>query len=102
MLFYADDVRDDLARLFDDHHVADADVLALDLFGIVQAGAADRGAGQLDRFQVGDRRNRAGFADLHADVIDLGRPFVLLEFIGDDPPRALGRAAEPLALLEVD
>ena len=58
MLFHADDVRDDLARLFHDHHVADADVLAFDFFGIVQAGPADRGAGQLDRLQVGHRRDR--------------------------------------------
>ena len=57
MFLDADDVRDDLARLFHDHHVTDADVLAFDFLGIVQAGSADRGAGQLDRFQIRDRRN---------------------------------------------
>ena len=94
MLLDADDVRDDLARLLDDDRVADADVLAVDLVGVVQAGAADGRAGELHRFQVGDRRDGAGLADLHADVVERGGRFVLLELVGDQPARALAGGAQ--------
>src|SRR5262249_32129259 len=56
----ADHVRNDLTGLLDDHHVAHADVLALDFVGVVQAGALDDGAGQFDRRQIGHWRDRAG------------------------------------------
>ena len=85
MLFHPHDVRDDLARLLDDDHVADPDVFALDLVGIVQAGAADDGAGQFHRLQIGHRRDGPGLADLHADVAEPGRGLVLLELVGDRP-----------------
>ncbi len=50
-----DDLRDDLAGLLDDDRVADPDVLALELVGVVQAGTLDGRAGQLHRLEVGDR-----------------------------------------------
>ena len=62
----ADDLGDDLAGLLDHDRVADADVLALELVGVVQAGALDGRAGQLDRLEVGDRRELARLADLDA------------------------------------
>ena len=97
----ADDVRNDFARFFDDHDVADPHVLALDFVGIVQAGSLDDRAGQLDRRQIGHRRDCAGLAHLHADVEQPGRGFVLLELVGDQPARALAGRAQPLALGEV-
>ena len=66
----------------------------------MQAGPADDRAGQLDRLQVGHRRDGAGLADLHADVADASGRFVFLELVGHDPARALGRAAQPLTLVE--
>ena len=95
----ADDVRNDLARLLHHHHVAHADVLALDFLGVVQARPADDRAGQFDRFQVGDGRDRAGLAHLHADGVDAGRGLVFLELVGDDPPRGLRRGPQPLPLV---
>ena len=49
----ADDLGDDLAGLLDHHRVADPDVLAGDLVGVVQRGPLDRRAGQADRLEVG-------------------------------------------------
>ena len=49
----------------------------------------------------GDGRDRAGLADLHADVEELGRGFVFFEFIGDRPAWALAGAAQALALREI-
>ena len=75
-------------------------VLALDLVGVVQAGAADDRAGQLDRLQIGHGRDRARLAHLHANGVEPGRRFVLLELVGDDPAGAFRGAAQPLALVE--
>ena len=100
VFFDADDVRDDLARLLDDDRVADADVLAGDLLGVVQADAADRRAGDLHRLQVGRGREGAALADGDEDVVDARGRFVLLELVGDEPARRLAGGAEPLALVE--
>ena len=97
--FDANHVRDDFACLLDHHHVAHADVLALDLLGVVQARPADDRAGQLDGLQVGHRRDRPGLADLHADARHAGCGLVLLELVGDDPPRGLRCGPEPVALV---
>ena len=100
VFFDADDMRDDLPRLLDDDGIADADVFAGNLFDVMQAGAADRRAGDLHRLQIGRRREGAAFADGDEDVVDLGRRFVLLELVGDEPARRFTRGAEPLALVE--
>ena len=59
-----DDLGDDLAGLLDHDRVADPDVLALELVGVVQAGALDGRAGQQHRLELGDRRQLARLADL--------------------------------------
>ena len=89
----ADHLGDDLAGLLDHHRVADADVLAGDLVGVVQAGPLDGRAGQAHRLQVGHRRQLARLADLDADVDDLGDGLLGLVLEGDRPARAL--AARP-------
>jgi hypothetical protein len=100
VLLDANDVRNHLARLFDHHHVANADVFAGDFVGIVQACPLDRGTGQLDRLQIGHRCDRSRLADLHADGEQPGGGFVFFEFVGDQPAWAFRRAAQPLALIE--
>ncbi len=67
----------------------------------MQAGPPDDGAGQFDRLEIGHRRDRARFANLHANVQQSGGGFVFLEFVGDHPARAFAGAAEPLALGEI-
>jgi hypothetical protein len=71
-----------------------------DLVGVVEAGAADGRAGQFDRLQLGDRRDRARLAHLHANVVQPGGRLVLLELVGDDPAGTLRGGAQPLALVE--
>ena len=79
MFFHADDMRNDLTRLFDNHGIADAHVLAIDLLGIVQARTAYGRAGDLDRLQVSHRRDRPALAHLHANVFDPRCGLVFLE-----------------------
>ena len=98
MRFDPNDVRNHLAGLFYDHEVADANVFAFDFFRVVQAGAAHRRPGEFDRLQVGDRRDRARLADLHANAVQLRLGLILFELVGDYPPRRLRRAAELFAL----
>ena len=99
VFFHADDVRDDLARLFDDDDVPLAHVLALDLVGVVQAGPLDDRTGQLDRFKIGHGRDRAGLAHLDTDRREPRGSFVFLEFVGDRPAGGLRSRPEPLALV---
>ena len=61
-----DDLGDDLAGLLDDDGVADPDVLAGDLVGVVQGRPLDRRARQRDGRQVGHGRQLARLADLDA------------------------------------
>ena len=96
-----DDLGDDLAGLLDHHGVADADVLAGDLVGVVQRGPLDGRAGEANRLQVGDGRELAGLAHLHADVRDLGDRLLGLVLEGDRPARALAACSQPLALVQV-
>ena len=62
-------LRDHVAGALDHHRVADADVLAGDLVLVVQRRAAHQHAADVDRLQLGDRRQRAGAADLDMDVL---------------------------------
>ena len=63
-----DDARNDVAGLLDDHGVALADVLARDVVGVVQRGHRDRRAGHEHRLEHGERRHRAGPADVDLDL----------------------------------
>ncbi len=79
MLLDAHDVRNDLARFLDHDPVADANIFALNLLGVMQAGPCDRGACQLHWLQFGDRRYRACFSNLHADFVQSSNGFVLFD-----------------------
>jgi hypothetical protein len=84
-----DDLRDDLSRFLDEHGVALADVLALDLVLVVQRGARDRRPGQLNRLELGHRCELAGAADLDEDAAHPGRRLLRRVFHRDGPAREL-------------
>src|SRR5215471_4409313 len=65
---HANDLRDHVAALLDDDRVADADVLPREVLVVVERRALDRRARELDRVEGRDRRQRAGAADLDADL----------------------------------
>ena len=88
------DLGDHVSALFDPHGIADAQVLAADLFLVVERGPADRRPGQEDRFEFGHRSHHAGPADLQPDVCKT-RPGPLRgELAGDGPSGTLHRGAE--------
>ena len=65
--------RNDVAGATHNHRVADADAaLALDLVSIVQGRVGHRDAADEDGLQPGDRRQRAGTANLDVDRLDHG------------------------------
>jgi hypothetical protein len=89
----AQDRRDHLAGFLNLHEVTDPDVLAADLFLVVQRGARDGAAGQKNRFQFRDRAEDARLADLDRDGLEPRARRVGLVFVGDGPARGLfGRA----------
>ena len=95
---HLDHLRDDLARLLDQHRVADAHVLAVDHVEVVQRGARDDGAAERDRHQVRHGRERAGAPDVcrdgeHARGLALGS-----ELVGDGPAWKARGGPELLAL----
>ena len=59
-----ENLRDDVAGALHHHRVADAHVLARDLVLVVQGGVGDDDAADGHRLELGDRRQRAGAADL--------------------------------------
>src|SRR5262249_2117856 len=95
----ADDLGDDLAGLLDHDGVADADVLALELVGVVQAGAPHGRAGQQDRLELGHGRQLAGLADLHRDPGQPRHGLLSLVLERDRPAPALPPRPEPLPLV---
>ena len=86
-----DDLRDDVAALFDHHAIADADVLAGDLVGVVQRGVRDRGAGQQHRLEHRHRRHRAGPSDVDGDVLQRGRLLLRRETCRRSPSAGTSR-----------
>ena len=101
-----DDLRDDVAGALDDHGVADADVAAvaqhlalaadaLDVILVVQRDVLHHHAADADRFQLADRRERAGAADLDLDVLQDGDGALGREFVRDAPARRARHEAEP-------
>ena len=96
----ADHLGDHVAALLDHHQVADADVLALDLVGVVEGGALHRGARHRHRIEDGHRRDRPGAAHLQADLEEPGADLLGGELEGHGAARALAGAAEPLLLIE--
>ena len=97
---HAENLRDDVAGALDDDGVADAHVLARDLVLVVQGGVLHHDAADGDRLELGDRRQRAGAADLDLDVAQDGRRLLGGEFVGDGPARRARDEAEPLLQVE--
>ena len=98
-----DHLRDDLAGLFHDHRIANADVFARDLFPVVQRGVLHRGLRQQDRIEARDRRDHAGFADVRVDPPQDGFGLFSLELVRDRPARRLaGLSAAVLLIQPID
>ena len=66
--YHGNDLRDHVAGALQHHGVADADVLAGDLVLVVQRRVLHQHAADIHRLEPRDRRQRAGAADLDADV----------------------------------
>ena len=96
----ADDRGNHFARFFDQHGVADPDVLPLDLFFVVQRRPAHRAAADYDRLECGDRRQRSGAPDLNQDVEQLRFNSLRLVFERDRPARRFCGKPEHFALPE--
>ncbi len=96
----ADDLGDHVTRLAQDHGVAGADVLALDLVGVVEGGVLDRRAGHAGRLHDAVRRDPAGAADVDPDLEELGVDLLGRVLERDRPPGCPAGGAEPA--LEAD
>ena len=92
-----DDLRDDVAALFEHDGVAFADVLARDVFRVVQRRHRDGRAGEQDRLELRVRRHRAGPADVDPDVPNLRVRLLRGELERGRPAGKLRRGAEPFA-----
>ena len=93
----ADDLRDHVAGALDDHRVALADVLAVDVLLVVERGLRDGDTPDLDRLEPGPgvERPRATHADVNLQKLRLGGHRRPLE--GSRPARR--RAARQALLL---
>ena len=72
-----------------------------DLVLVVQRGVGDDDAADGDRMQLGDRRQRAGAADLDLDRLDARRRPLGGEFVRHRPARAARDEAEPRLQREI-
>ena len=97
---HLDHLGDDAPRPLDDDPVADADVLPLDLVGVVERGAADDGSLHLYRLHDGHGGKGPGASHLDDDVKDLGHLLAGGKLVGDGPAGAAGDFPE--AALEVE
>ena len=91
----AEHLRNDVAGALDGHRVADADIVALDLFFVVQGRVLHHDAAHRHRLELGDRGERAGAADLDLDVLDDGGRLLGGEFVRDRPARSARHEAKP-------
>ena len=93
-----DHLRDDVAGALDHDGVADPDVAplaqnltlvadALDVVLVVQGDVLHDHAADADRFELADRRERAGAADLDLDVAQHRHGALGREFVRDGPAR---------------
>ncbi len=96
----ADDLRDDITGAAQDHEIADADILALDLVLVVEGGIRDDDAADGDGFEARRRGQGTRAADLDVDVFQTRRGFLRGKFVRDGPARGARDEAE--ALLQVE
>ena len=95
-----DHLRDHVAGALDRHGVADPHTEPLDLILVVQGRVLHDHAADRDRLELGDRRQRAGAADLDLDVADDGRRLLGRELVRDRPARGPRDKAQPLLPVE--
>jgi len=91
---HLDDLRDDIPGALNDDPVADADILAFDLILVVQGGAADGDAADLDRLHDRHRGEGAGAADLDLNIKNLRHLLAGRKLEGDRPARAPASGAK--------
>ena len=82
-----DHSRDDFAGFFDQHRVADADIFFGDFVLIMQRRARNGRAGDQHRFQLRDRCEHSGAADLNGDVGERGFLLLWNKLVGRSPAR---------------
>ena len=82
---WPEDVGNDVAGALDLHHVADADVLAVDVLLVVQGSVLHGGAADDDGLQDGLGVQAAGAADVDDDVQQAGVGALGGELVGDGP-----------------
>ena len=97
---HAENLRNDVAGALDDDGIADAHVFPGDLILVVQRGVLHHHAADGHRLELGDRRQRAGAADLDLDVAQDGGRLLGGEFVGDGIARRARDEAEALLKIE--
>src|ERR1019366_3949733 len=73
---------------------------ALDVVLVVQGDVLHDDAADADRLELGDRRERAGAADLNLDVLEHGDGALSPEFVRARPARRRRDEAKPLLPVE--
>ncbi len=96
---HANHLGNHVAGALHQHRIADLHAEPLDFVFVVQRRARNRHAADIHRAQMRDRRQRAGAADLHVDILDHRLLLPRGELEGDGPARSLRRPAEPVLLL---
>ena len=91
-----EDLRDDVAGALHHDRVADPHVLARDLVLVVQGGVGDDDAADGHRLELGERRQRAGAADVDVDRLDDRHRLLGRELVRDRPAGRARDEAEPL------
>jgi hypothetical protein len=94
---HADDFGNDLARLLDQHGIADADVEPFDLILVVQRRALDRRAGQQHGIQLSHRGQRAGATHLDGDGVEFRFGLFRRILVGHPPSRSFRGDADLMA-----
>ena len=85
--YWADHLRDNIARALDDHRVALTNVLPPNVVLVVKRRLLDNDAADLHRLEDRKRVETPGPADVDSDALELGRRLDRRELVGDGPAR---------------
>ena len=85
-----EDLRDDFAGLLHEDGIAGADVFAGNFVLVVESGAGDGGACELDRFENCNRSDRASATNLQADFLEQCLGLFSFKLICDGPAGSFG------------
>src|SRR5512133_427193 len=96
----SDDLRDDVTGALDDHVVALADVLAVDVFLVVQRCLRHRDTADLDRLELCPWVQRPGTADADVDLVQFGLRRHRSPLEGARPAWSVVQRAEAALLVE--